>query len=135
MPRGWLAIPLVHGLMTIGAPDGARDVMVLDAAAGEPLASALERETLPAAALWRQAGVALEVMHGITVKRFGTLSGDHHHFRDWHSWVHGELEQRRADVGDARVAGLLDRELDGLLEIIASLSSLSGTLCDVRRPS
>lgn len=116
-----LPVPPVHGVTTIEAPDGTRDVMVLDATPGEPLASALARGTLPAATLWRQAGAALRIMHGIAVEHFGALSENDHQTRDWQSWIHTELKQRRADVVDVRAAGLLDRELDGLLEIIASL--------------
>ena len=123
-------VPKVHGVETL-TTSPLRKIMVLEHAAGRPLnekegslTDAQRRE------VWINVGAVLGAIHSIHVDGFSLMrEAGRWDFPDWQRMIHTALEERRADVPDLLTAGLTQDEVDGLLAIVAYLSTL-----DVAQP-
>lgn len=123
-----LLVPKVYGVSQIGT-DAPRDVMVMAAAQGRPLAeviASLSRAELTQ--VFVGVGSALRKLHSIPVGHFGWLreneSAESEASTDWTAFAQTLLAARREDAPALEQAGLARAEVEGLLDVVSHLQSL-----------
>ena len=124
-----LPVPEVYGVTQL-ITDASRDVMVMAAARGRPLAEVMASlEQAELARVFIDVGSALRKLHGIPVRHFGWLREDGGNQRevstDWNAFAEMLLTYRKADGPALEQAGLARAEVEALLSVVAQLQNLS----------
>lgn len=123
-----LPVPEVYGVSRVGT-DVPRDVMVMAAARGRPLAEVTASlNQADVARVFAGVGAALRKLHGISVENFGWLrqgeSDGGGQSADWGAFAQTLLTARKEDGPALEQAGLAEAEVAGLLDIVSQLQGL-----------
>ena len=127
-----LPVPDVFGVSRVDM-GASRDVMVMAAARGRPLAEVMDSlSQAELAQVFARVGRALRAMHEIPVRHFGWLreaGGDEGGLKanDWTAFARTLYKAREEDAPALVQAGLTHAEVEGLLDVVSNLQELAVT--------